>query len=93
MKKKDNEKTIKTNNEKIANEETITENRTKLLNKLIKILDNIPYDKKLVNCKLKSCTCMKCKVGVNDIEDVIQEKICVKMECLKHVILLIIIVI
>lgn len=60
-------KRLKTNNEKIANEKTRTENRTKLLNKLKKILDNIPYDKKLVNCKLNSCTCKKCKIGVNNI--------------------------
>jgi hypothetical protein len=72
--KNNNEEAIKTKNEKIANEKTRTENRTKLLNKLKKILDNIPYDKKLVNCKLNFCTCLECKVGVNDIKDKKEEK-------------------
>ena len=60
-------KRLKTDKEIKAIEETRLNNRTKLLNKLKKILNNIPYDEKLVNCKLNSCTCKKCKVGENNI--------------------------
>lgn len=53
------------------------ENRTKLLKKLEEILNNIPYDKKLVNCqvnKCECCVCNKCNIGVNDIKDEKEEK-------------------
>jgi hypothetical protein len=75
--KKDNKEAIKTKNEKIANEEIRTENRTKLLKNLEEILNNIPYNKKLVNCKVNKCECCVCKqcvVGVNDINDIKEEK-------------------